>query len=53
MLDEVNMAKSEAVAVLHATLDFRRVIDVPGRRGVVSAGAGVCGGEVRGIYGAG
>lgn len=30
VLDEVNMAKSEAVAVLHATLDFRRVIDVPG-----------------------
>ena len=29
MLDEVNMAKNEALAVLHATLDFRRVIDVP------------------------
>ena len=24
------MAKSEAMAVLHATLDFRRTIDVPG-----------------------
>lgn len=24
------MAKSEAMAVLHATLDFRRMIDVPG-----------------------
>ena len=30
VLDEVNMAKNEALAVLHATLDFRRVIDVPG-----------------------
>ena len=32
VLDEVNMAKNEALAVLHATLDFRRVIDVPGYR---------------------
>lgn len=30
ILDEVNMAKNESLAVLHATLDFRRVIDVPG-----------------------
>lgn len=30
VLDEINMAKSEALAVLHAVLDFRRVIDVPG-----------------------
>ena len=30
VLDEVNMAKNEALAVLHATLDFRRTIDVPG-----------------------
>ena len=30
ILDEVNMAKNEALAVLHAALDFRRVIDVPG-----------------------
>ena len=30
ILDEINMAKSDAVAVLHATLDQRRVIDVPG-----------------------
>ncbi len=30
ILDEINMAKNEALAVLHATLDFRRVIDVPG-----------------------
>lgn len=30
ILDEINMAKSEAMAVLHAALDFRRVLDVPG-----------------------
>ena len=30
ILDEINMAKNEALAVLHAALDFRRVIDVPG-----------------------
>lgn len=30
ILDEINMAKNEAVSVLHATLDYRRVIDVPG-----------------------
>ena len=30
VLDEVNMAKNEALAVLHATLVHRRVIDVPG-----------------------
>lgn len=29
ILDEINMAKSEAMAVLHGTLDFRRSIDVP------------------------
>ena len=34
VLDEVNMAKNEALAVLHATLDFRRVIDIPGYRRV-------------------
>ena len=34
ILDEVNMAKNEALAVLHATLDFRRVIDIPGYRRV-------------------
>jgi MoxR-like ATPase len=32
ILDEVNMAKNEAMAVLHSALDFRRVIDVPGYR---------------------
>ena len=30
ILDEINMAKNEALAVLHAILDDRRVIDVPG-----------------------
>ena len=30
ILDEINMAKNEALAVLHSTLDFRRAIDVPG-----------------------
>ena len=30
VLDEINMAKNESFAVLHATLDFRRIIDVPG-----------------------
>lgn len=30
ILDEINMAKNDAVSVLHATLDHRRSIDVPG-----------------------
>ena len=30
ILDEINMAKNDAVAVLHSTLDYRRLIDVPG-----------------------
>ena len=30
VLDEINMAKNEALAVLHAALDFRRSMDVPG-----------------------
>ncbi len=30
ILDEINMAKNESLAVLHATLDFRRIIDIPG-----------------------
>ena len=34
ILDEINMAKNEALAVLHAALDFRRVMDVPGYRRV-------------------
>ena len=30
ILDEINMAKNEAAAVMHAVLDYRRLIDVPG-----------------------
>ena len=30
VLDEINMAKNDAVSVLHATLDYRLSIDVPG-----------------------
>ncbi|POP34833.1 MoxR family ATPase [Lactonifactor longoviformis] len=30
ILDEINMAKNDAVSVLHASLDYRRTIDVPG-----------------------
>lgn len=30
ILDEINMAKNEAISVLHATLDHRRIIDIPG-----------------------
>lgn len=30
ILDEINMAKNDAVSVLHAVLDDRRIIDVPG-----------------------
>ena len=35
VLDEINMAKNESLAVLHATLDFRRIIDVPGYSRIV------------------
>lgn len=37
VLDEINMAKNESLAVLHATLDFRRIIDVPGYDRIVLA----------------
>ena len=30
IFDEINMAKNDAVAVLHSALDHRRIIDVPG-----------------------
>lgn len=30
ILDEINMARNDAIAVLHACLDFRRFIDLPG-----------------------
>ena len=39
VLDEINMAKNEALAVLHATLDFRRIIDVPGYDRIMLGGA--------------
>lgn len=35
VLDEINMAKNESMAILHATLDFRRIIDVPGYEKIV------------------
>lgn len=35
ILDEINMAKNHAVSVLHATLDYRRSIDVPGYSRIV------------------
>lgn len=30
IFDEINMAKNDAVSVLHAALDYRRIMDVPG-----------------------
>ena len=30
ILDEINMAKNDAVVVMHSVLDYRRLIDVPG-----------------------
>ncbi len=30
ILDEVNMAKNDSVAVIHSSLDYRRMIDIPG-----------------------
>jgi nitric oxide reductase NorQ protein len=30
ILDEVNMARNEALAVLHSMLDYRRIMDIPG-----------------------
>lgn len=30
IFDEVNMAKNDALSVLYSTLDYRRIIDVPG-----------------------
>lgn len=30
ILDEINMAKNEAISVLHASLDYRKIIDIPG-----------------------
>lgn len=39
ILDEINMAKNESLAVLHATLDFRRCIDMPGYDRITMHGA--------------
>lgn len=39
VLDEINMAKNESLAVLHATLDFRRIIDIPGYDRITLNGA--------------
>lgn len=30
ILDEINMARNEALAVLHSLLDYRKIMDVPG-----------------------
>ena len=30
VLDEINMAKAEAISVLHSIMDDRKVIDIPG-----------------------
>ncbi|MDO5713124.1 MAG: AAA family ATPase [Tissierellia bacterium] len=30
ILDEINMAKNEALSVIHSALDYRRILDVPG-----------------------
>ncbi len=30
IFDEINMAKNDAVSVLHAALDYRRILDIPG-----------------------
>lgn len=30
VFDEINMAKNEALSVVHSALDYRRIIDVPG-----------------------
>lgn len=35
IFDEVNMAKNDAVSVLHAALDYRRILDVPGYEKIV------------------
>jgi len=35
ILDEINMAKNDAVSVLHATLDHRRRINIPGYNMVI------------------
>lgn len=39
ILDEINMARNEALAVLHSVLDFRRVIHIPGYDSIEVNGA--------------
>lgn len=39
ILDEINMAKNDSIAVLHATLDYRKIIDVPGYNKIALDGA--------------
>lgn len=39
IFDEINMAKNDAIAVLHSALDHRRVIDVPGYHRITLAEA--------------
>ena len=35
IFDEINMAKNDAVSVLHSTLDHRRIIDIPGYEKII------------------
>ncbi len=39
IFDEINMAKNDAVSVLHSTLDHRRLIDIPGYDKILLHGA--------------
>lgn len=39
IFDEINMAKNDAVSVLHSTLDYRRIIDIPGYEKIVLSDA--------------
>lgn len=39
IFDEINMAKNDAIAVLHSALDHRRVIDVPGYERIILSDA--------------
>lgn len=39
VLDEINMARNEALAVLHSVLDFRRSIQIPGYKKINIHGA--------------
>lgn len=39
VLDEINMARNEALAVLHSVLDFRRFVQIPGYKKIRIHGA--------------